>query len=277
MTNNTSTHRSIRSTRALAGFSISDQWRPNDRLNVNLGLRIENFTYHLRRHRIRTIRRGSSGSTHYNAEYCFAPGQQHKPIDRTNNDVGACPIVNGVPRSAQSPLRTAGEHRGGIRTRRPASSRGSASRTRSTRITCCAARSACTRVRRTRRGSSTTINRRPADVSGQHFYGYGFNTPDHLIRPDTSYNYDLSWEQRLKGTDWSFKLSPFFRATRDQLQNFYIDPQGGLESGLNVGNQAVVAASSSRCRRATSRKTAERAALLHLHAQPDQVSELHRN
>ena len=32
-------------------------------------------------------------------------------------------------------------------------------------------------------------------------------------------------------------MSPFFRATRDQLQNFYIDPQGGLESGLNVGNQ----------------------------------------
>jgi hypothetical protein len=72
---------------------------------------------------------------------------------------------------------------------------------------------------------------------GDHFYGYGFNTPDHFIRPDTSYNYDLSWEHRLKGTDWSFKLSPFFRATRDQLQNFYIDPQGGLESGLNVGNQ----------------------------------------
>jgi hypothetical protein len=72
---------------------------------------------------------------------------------------------------------------------------------------------------------------------GDHFYGYGFNSPDHVVRPDTSYNYDISWEHRLKGTDWSFKLSPFFRATRDQLQNFYIDPQGGLESGLNVGNQ----------------------------------------
>ena len=72
---------------------------------------------------------------------------------------------------------------------------------------------------------------------GAHFYGYGFNTPDHLIRPDTSYNYDVSWEHHVKGTDWSFKLSPFFRATRDQLQNFYIDPQGGLKSGLNVGSQ----------------------------------------
>ncbi|HEU5480992.1 MAG TPA: hypothetical protein VFU90_14195, partial [Candidatus Tumulicola sp.] len=54
---------------------------------------------------------------------------------------------------------------------------------------------------------------------------------------DTSYNYDLSWEQRLKDTDWSFKLTPFYRSTRDQLQNFFIDPQGGLESGLNVGHQ----------------------------------------
>ncbi len=41
----------------------------------------------------------------------------------------------------------------------------------------------------------------------------------------------------MRGTDWSWKVTPFFRATRDQLQNFYIDPQGGLESELNVGSQ----------------------------------------
>ena len=76
-----------------------------------------------------------------------------------------------------------------------------------------------------------------ADFLGSHFYKFGFTTPGHEVRPPTSLNYDLSWEQRLKGTDWSFKLTPFYRKTKDQIQNFFLDQATGFISGLNVGRQ----------------------------------------
>ncbi|HZZ64009.1 MAG TPA: TonB-dependent receptor [Candidatus Baltobacteraceae bacterium] len=72
---------------------------------------------------------------------------------------------------------------------------------------------------------------------GPRFYKFGFTTPGHPVRPPLSYNYDLSWEQHLKGTDWSFKLTPFYRKTKDQIQNFFLDQATSFISGLNVGRQ----------------------------------------
>ncbi len=76
-----------------------------------------------------------------------------------------------------------------------------------------------------------------ADFLGSHFYNFGFTTPGHEVRPPTSDNYDISWEHRFKGTDWSFKLTPFVRKTKDQIQNFFLDQATGFISGLNVGRQ----------------------------------------
>ncbi len=76
-----------------------------------------------------------------------------------------------------------------------------------------------------------------ADFLGSHFYKFGFTTPGHEVRPPTSLNYDVSWEQHLKGTDWSLKLTPFYRKTKDQIQNFFLDQATGFISGLNVGRQ----------------------------------------
>ena len=69
------------------------------------------------------------------------------------------------------------------------------------------------------------------------FVPFGFTTPGHTIRPATSINTDLSFEHRLKGTDWSFKLTPFLRKTKDQIQQFFHDQKSGFVSGLNVGRQ----------------------------------------
>ncbi len=76
-----------------------------------------------------------------------------------------------------------------------------------------------------------------AQFLGSHFYNFGFTTPGHEVRPPTSDNFDLSWEHRLKGTDWSFKVTPFLRKTKDQIQNFFLDQATGFVSGLNVGRQ----------------------------------------
>ena len=68
------------------------------------------------------------------------------------------------------------------------------------------------------------------------FLPYGFNTPFHESRPSYSNNYDFSLEQQIPKTDISFKLTPFYRATQDQLANIPIGSQGVLD-GLNVGRQ----------------------------------------
>ncbi|HVR45772.1 MAG TPA: TonB-dependent receptor [Candidatus Binatia bacterium] len=224
---------------AFTGYSIADQWRPDDRLNVNVGLRVEDFQY--------LFGDTSPGDparafwfNAYNAEFCFAPGvNNNKPIDRTNSGVGPCPVVNGVPTVplAQSPYGALVNTSGGSYTTARFQPRLGVTYTLSPDDVLRASFGIYARPPNSSWVQYNTLQQNLPLFLGNHFYGYGFNTPDHLIRPDTSYNYDLSWERHLRGTDWSLKITPFFRATRDQLQNFYIDPQGGLESGLNVGNQ----------------------------------------
>jgi Carboxypeptidase regulatory-like domain/TonB dependent receptor/TonB-dependent Receptor Plug Domain len=69
------------------------------------------------------------------------------------------------------------------------------------------------------------------------FYRYGYHTPDHDISPDTSNNLDLSLERRVKGTELSYKLTPFYRNTQNQLQFQTINAVEGIYAGLNVGQQ----------------------------------------
>jgi Carboxypeptidase regulatory-like domain/TonB dependent receptor len=222
-----------------SGYSISDSYRPNDRLDISLGLRIEDFQYLLGNTSPDDPARQFWFNA-YNAEFCFHTGvNDNKPIDRTNQGVGPCPVVNGVATVplAQSPYGALQNVSGGQYTTARFQPRLGLTYTLDPNSVLRASFGIYARPPNSSWTQYNTVQQNLPAFLGAHFYGYGFNTPDHNIRPDTSYNYDVSWEHRLKGTDWSFKVSPFFRATRDQLQNFYIDPQGGLESGLNVGSQ----------------------------------------
>ncbi len=69
------------------------------------------------------------------------------------------------------------------------------------------------------------------------FYSLGFTTPGHAVAPSISFNSDFSIEHHFKGTDMSFKLTPFLRQTQAQVENFYINYATGSTSGLNAGNQ----------------------------------------
>ena len=69
------------------------------------------------------------------------------------------------------------------------------------------------------------------------FQKFGFNTPDHPIRPEVSNNYDLSFEKSFGDT--AIKISPFYRSTQDQIQQFYLNQQTSFVSGLNVGAQTA--------------------------------------
>jgi hypothetical protein len=72
---------------------------------------------------------------------------------------------------------------------------------------------------------------------GPLWYKLGYTTPEHDVRPSVSYNSDLSWEHHFANTDASFKLTPFYRRTQDQIQQFFIDPKTAFVSGVNAGKQ----------------------------------------
>jgi len=210
-----------------SGLSLSDEWRPSDRWTVNAGIRVENFKYLLGDTSPNDPAR-QFWFAHYNSEFCFAPGLS-SPVMRSDSGLGSCPsgtsAVHLVDKSGGSISTARWQPRLGFTyTIDPDTVlRGSAG--------------VYARPQNTSWVQYNTVQEDLASFLGSHFYSYGFRSPEHDIRPDTSYNYDLSLEKRLRGTDWSFKVTPFYRSTRDQLQNFFIDPVSGLESGLNVGHQ----------------------------------------
>ncbi len=61
-------------------------------------------------------------------------------------------------------------------------------------------------------------------------------TPGHPVLPSVANNYDFSYEHQFRG-DTAVKLTPFLRKTQDQVQQFYLDQKTSFVSGLNVGRQ----------------------------------------
>jgi hypothetical protein len=74
---------------------------------------------------------------------------------------------------------------------------------------------------------------------GANFMGFGFNGTSHAIGPAVSYNTDFSWEHHFANSDASFKFTPFYRTTQNQIQNFFLDQKTNFVSGLNAGKQTA--------------------------------------
>jgi hypothetical protein len=67
------------------------------------------------------------------------------------------------------------------------------------------------------------------------YYNLGFGSTVHNNPLQYSNNADLSYEQHFKGTDLSLKLSPFYRYTNNQLVTTPLP--GGLAGGFNAATQ----------------------------------------
>lgn len=77
----------------------------------------------------------------------------------------------------------------------------------------------------------------PAQLYGVYgFQQYGYTTPNHPIPPAASNNYDFSIEHQFP-QQLSLKLTPFLRKTQNQIEQFYLNRATNFVSGLNVGNQ----------------------------------------
>lgn len=224
--------------------SLSDNFHPSDKLTLSLGIRFENYT-----NRLDDLAASPTGGNAlnrafwvkaYNNEYCYKPG-----VFGASN-VGSSTPVNGV---FATPANCAAVGQGYI----PANF---VNATASEKISNSYFQP---RIAFTYTLDPDTVLRgsygvysRPVNTSwlqynnlndrdytkyaATNFIGYGFNSPDHQLRPDISYNTDFSIEQHVHNTDVSFKATPFYRSTRDQLQAFPIGV-GGIVSGFNVGHQ----------------------------------------
>lgn len=69
------------------------------------------------------------------------------------------------------------------------------------------------------------------------FWRYRFTSPRHDVLPQVSDTFDASLEHRIKGTTLSFKVTPFLRQTSHQQQFLVLDAVTGFVSALNVGRQ----------------------------------------
>ncbi len=186
-----------------AAASISDQWKPSDRLNISLGLRFDQFQFL----GSDTTNGGLARTFFYNAWNAqFPTFQQFNVSGQTftynifQPRIGATYTVDprtvlraSYGRYAQAPNTAFMQY-------------------------------------------NSLQPEAPLVLAGFVRNGIG-NTPGHgSIKPSIADNIDFSLEHQFKG-DTSFKLTPFVRRTQDQIQQFYLDQKTSFVSGVNVGAQ----------------------------------------
>jgi hypothetical protein len=218
------------------GYSITDQWRPNDRLFFNLGLRVDNYDYVGANTQFGPARNFWFDA--FNQDTCFNK-QTLTLVDRS-----ALIGTSGWSTNSQKPCSAFGSQYvnanlqntpGAFDYNIPQPRFGMTYTVNPNTVL---------------RASYGRYNEQPSAAYEQYnalqqnlpdtlaqFYPLGFTTPGHEVAPSVSYNSDLSLEHHFPGTDMSFKLTPFLRQTQDQIENFYINYTTGLTSGLNAGYQ----------------------------------------
>lgn len=212
--------------------SITDEWDPSDRLHFNLGVRFDSFQF------VPQNTQGGASNFWYaawNNSYCtnpktpsVAPVEKTSPTDTCAADFGAGYVPATISNVSNTQTYTVFQPRlGATFTLNPSNVlRFSAGRYDQAPNT--AFEQYTYYDQNTPSGGIFNL---------KNFYTLGFTNPTHPIYPETSWNYDLSWEHQVKGTDLSWKVTPFFRQTQDQIEEFYLDVVTNFVSGLNIGSQ----------------------------------------
>ncbi|HEY8312588.1 MAG TPA: TonB-dependent receptor [Candidatus Baltobacteraceae bacterium] len=216
------------------GYSLTDEFRPNDRLSVNLGLRLDRYDF-----------KGANTSgparpfwfDAFNNDTCFDT-QNLTLYDKTS-------LADGSSIPIQSSCTTAGSQYQAANMQN-VPSQSFVYNILQPRIGVTYTLSPDTVLR----ASFGKYNEQPSSAYEQYdalqsnlpntlvaFYSLGFTTPGHQVRPPISYNSDFSLEHHFKGTSFSVKLTPFYRQTKDQVENFYTNIKAGFVSGSNAGQQ----------------------------------------
>lgn len=234
----------------LTNGSLSDQWRPGDRWNINLAMRFENDTYGL-------ANTNNPGTNFWFAaaqrEFCVNPVTRapifipqppqsiylfqplvafHCPIDRSSgkpvqtvhpNGTDGILLTNDYPSSyAQSYVEP----------------RLSATFTVSSDTVL---RASAGRYAQQPQNYEIQYNTVQPNLASSllGFIPFGFSSPLHQAQAQFSDNYDFSWEQHLKGTDVAFKLTPYYRWATNQLYETVNLPSLNISPSFNAGTLRV--------------------------------------
>ena len=208
--------------------SITDSWRPNDRLSLSLGFRVENFKYSLQDLASAYPARQFWFNA-YNNEFCWGPGfpSTVSRFDTTTATFGPCP-------TGTRPVNLQNFHGGTLSQTVPQPRFGVTYELNPDNVI----RASYGRYARPAPTSYQEYNTYQQDLPSflATFIPNGWNTPVHYLYPDTSVNTDLSWEHHFPGTTMSMKITPFLRATQGQIQYSALNAQG-VVAGVNAGKQ----------------------------------------
>ncbi|MGH7755927.1 MAG: TonB-dependent receptor domain-containing protein, partial [Vulcanimicrobiaceae bacterium] len=79
-----------------------------------------------------------------------------------------------------------------------------------------------------------------AGVPSTGFYSnFGFAGFSRNVVPEISYNTDFSWEHQFKGSDTSFSITPFLRKTQNEFIAILVDPKTNFVANVNGLNRNV--------------------------------------
>ena len=211
--------------------SITDSWRPNDRLSFTIGMRMENFKYGLQDLASAYPARQFWFNA-YNNEFCWAPGYPTtvSRFDPTTATFLPCSSVGPFLK----PVNIQNFHGGSLSQTVPQPRFGMTDELNSDNVI----RASFGRYARPAPTSYQEYNTFQQDLPSfvATFIPNGWNTPVHYLYPDTSENADLSFEHHFPGTTMAMKLTPFLRTTQGQIQYSSLNAQG-VVAGVNAGKQ----------------------------------------
>jgi hypothetical protein len=241
-----------------SNFSFSDQWRPSDRFLLNASIRYDNFTYDLANSDTPANEFYAAQTSNYTCVFASTNQVLTQPLSPGQPPPASAQYVNGDCNKAVDALQHISNahgwvHPNGTTQDGVAAPDFTASSPSSYTLNYWEPRFSATYTVNPDtviRASAGRFTQPPISASVQYtslsgdnrslwnnMENLGFYTPFHPIPGISSAQYDLSWEQHLKGTDMSFKLSPFFTWVNNWQQQTFIG--AGFVTQVPVGVNRV--------------------------------------
>lgn len=231
--------------------ALQDQWNPSDKLNVNLGLREEEYEYNL-------ANTSSDGQNFWflagQREFCYNP-QTLAPYFIPEPPASGlpplpfigftCPIDNSIPAHPVQTVHPDGKDGHLLLSNNYPPSIADYAFTPQIGMTYTVNPDTVLRLSAGRFAQEpetyqVQYNAKDNNLAYdlfQAFWQYGYTTPLHNALVQYSDNYDFSYERRFKGTDMSIKVTPYYRYATNQVYSIFLP--FGLAGGLNSGVERV--------------------------------------
>jgi hypothetical protein len=220
-------------------ISLSDQIKASDRWFFNLGLREDRFYYQLSDTNCPAEAQAAGCARQFwfnawNNSVCVLPGGGQVPMVSSPTAPNApCPVVNGV-QSIRATLTNLPNDTETFWVFQP---RAGFTFTADPNNVFRVSYGRVDQAPNTAFEQYNLLQQNLPQYIGTNFWPVGFTTTTHAIYPPTADDVDLSWEHHFAGTEGSLKLTPYYRSTNNQIQNFFLNQKTNFVSGLNVGQQ----------------------------------------